>query len=136
MKTRPSRSRWTALAVSVTLLGLQTQSGAQLLGTADTYAVLGGSTVTNTGDTVLTGDLGVWPGTAITGFPPGVVVDGTIHAGDDAAKQAQADVLTAYNSLAGESFTTNLTGQDLGGMTLGPGVYHFDSSAALTGTLI
>jgi type VI secretion system secreted protein VgrG len=104
------------------------------LGTAATFAVLGGSTVTNTGSTAITGDLGVWPGLAITGFPPGTVT-GTTHAGDAVALQAQSDVTTAYNDLAGQPCNTNLTGQDLGGMTLTPGAYCFSTSAQLTGTL-
>jgi hypothetical protein len=107
---------------------------AQNLGTATGFAVLGGSTVTNTGSTVVTGDLGVSPGTAITGFPPGMV-NGTIHAADAVALQAQSDVTIAYNALAGLACNTNLTGQDLGGLTLTPGVYCFSSSAQLTGTL-
>lgn len=104
------------------------------LGTAETFIVLGGSTVTNTGSSVLTGDLGVWPGLAITGFPPGVV-NGTTHAGDAVALQAQSDVVTAYNDVAGQMCDTDLTGQDLGGMTLLPGAYCFSTSAQLTGTL-
>ena len=104
------------------------------LGTTTTFAVLGGSTVTNTGASALTGDLGVWPGTAITGFPPGTVI-GTTHAGDAVAQQAQSDLTDAYNDLAGQTCGTNLTGQDLGGMTLPPGVYCFNTSAELTGTL-
>ena len=104
------------------------------LGTTTTFAVLGGSTVTNTGTSVLTGDLGVWPGLAITGFPPGTVT-GTTHAGDAVAQQAQSDLTTAYNNLAGQACGTNLTSQDLGGMTLTPGVYCFSTSAQLTGTL-
>jgi type VI secretion system secreted protein VgrG len=107
------------------------------LGTAGSYAVLAGSTVTNTGSSVLTGDLGVWPGTAVTGFfPPGIVTGGTIHAGDAAAAQAQNDLTTAYNAAAGLSRTGTLTGQNLGGLTLTPGVYFFASSAQLTGTLV
>jgi ethanolamine utilization microcompartment shell protein EutS len=107
---------------------------AQTLGTATTFAVLGGSTVTNTGSSVVTGDLGVSPGTAITGFPPGIVV-GTIHSADAVALQAQSDVTTAYNALAGLACTGNLTGTDLGGLTLTAGVYCFSSSAQLTGIL-
>jgi len=105
------------------------------LGTAEPFAVLAGSTVTNTGSSVITGDLGVSPGSAATGFPPGLVIGGSIHAADAVALQAQSDVTTAYNSLASQSCTADLTGQDLGGLTLTPGVYCFSSSVGLTGTL-
>jgi type VI secretion system secreted protein VgrG len=112
---------------------------AQLLGSAENFAVLAGSTVTNTGPTSLWGDLGVWPGTAITGFGPidggPGIVHGTTYPGGSVAQQAQSDLTTAYNAIASESSTANLSGQDLGGMTLGAGVYHFDSSAFLTGEL-
>ena len=108
------------------------------LGTAQNFAVLGASAVTNAGaaGTIVTGNLGIYPNGAssITGFPPGVVI-GTIHAADGPAETAQADALTAYNYLAGEACTENLTGTDLGGLTLLPGVYCFNSSAQLTGTL-
>lgn len=104
------------------------------LDTAADFAVLGGSTVTNTGPSVVTGDLGVSPGNSITGFPPGIVV-GTTHNADATAAQAQADLTAAYNTAAGIACTNDLTGQDLGGMTLTPGVYCFDTSAALTGIL-
>lgn len=90
--------------------------------------------MTSTGDTVLNGDLGVYPSPAITGFPPGIV-NGTTYAGGAVAQQAQADAHIAYNILAGETPTQNLTGQDLGGLTLGPGVYSFSSPAQLTLTL-
>ncbi len=105
------------------------------LGAADSYAVLGSSTVTNTGPTLVTGDLGVSPGTAVTGFPPGIVASGSIHAADGNAATAQSNANTAYNNLAGQACDTDLTGQDLGGLTLTPGVYCFTSSAQLTGTL-
>jgi len=105
------------------------------LGTARNYAVLGGSTVTNTGPTVVTGDLGVSPGSSVTGFPPGTVTGGSIHAADAAAAQAQSDLTTAYNTAAGMPCNTDLTGQNLGGLTLTPGIYCFTTSAALTGTL-
>lgn len=107
------------------------------LGDAAGFAVLGGSAVTNSGPTEVHGDLGVSPGTSITGFPPGELVPPTLlpHAGDEAADDAQSDLVGAYNALSAEPCTQDLTGQDLGGLTLVPGVYCFDSSAFLTGTL-
>jgi hypothetical protein len=107
---------------------------APTLGSAVRFAVLGGSTVTSTGPSAITGDVGVSPGTAITGFPP-ATVNGTIHAGGAVAAQAQVDATIAYNALAGAACTTVMTGQDLGGLTLTPGVYCFATSAQLTGTL-
>jgi Protein of unknown function (DUF3494). len=105
------------------------------LGSAANFAVLGGSTVTNTGPTVVTGDLGLWPGTSITGFPPGLVI-GAIHQTDSVAQNAQSDLTIAYNDAAGRPCGTTLTGSDLGSVgTLGPGVYCFATSAQLTGTL-
>jgi hypothetical protein len=107
------------------------------LGQAQSFAVLGGSTVTNTGATTVTGDLGVSPGTAVTGFPPGLVTGGTIHSNDGVAQQAQADLTFAYDFVAGQAFDTDLTGQDLGSLpALLPGVYRFAASAQLTGTLV
>ena len=107
-----------------------------ILGTAQTFGVLGASDVTNTGPSTIFGDVGVWAGSSITGFPPGIVVlPGTIHTTDAVAQQAQSDNTTAYNALKGIVVTTNLTGQDLGG-TLAPGVYGFSSSAQLTGALV
>jgi len=104
------------------------------LGTADVFAVLGASTVTNTGPSVINGDLGVSPGTAVTGFPPGIV-NGTIYIADAVALQAQSDLTTAYNDAAGRACDVDLTDQDLGGLTLTSGVYCFSSSAQLTGTV-
>jgi hypothetical protein len=100
------------------------------------FAVLGGSTVTNTGATIVTGSLGVSPGTAITGFPPGTVTGGTFH-NIPPATSAHLDLITAFIALSAPKHPclTNLTGQDLGGLTLAPGVYCFDSSAQLTGKL-
>lgn len=108
---------------------------APTLGTAGSFAVLGGQTVTNTGPTVLNGDLGVFPGTAITGFPPGIVT-GMTYAGDTVAQNAQADTTIAYNNLASQPCNTTFgVPTDLAGMTLVPGVYCFASSASLSGTL-
>jgi hypothetical protein len=109
---------------------------APALGSAASFAVLGGSTVTNTGSSVISGDLGASPGSAITGFPPGIVVPpSAIHAADAVAAQAQHDLTTAYTELTGQACNVNLTGQDLGGLILTPGVYCFDTSAQLTGAL-
>jgi hypothetical protein len=109
------------------------------LASSQTFAVLGASTVTNTGPSIITGDLGVSPGTAVTGFPPGTVTGGIMHAGDATATTAQADAHTAYAALVAEPCGTNLTGKTLGttpgAVTLSPGVYCFNSSAQLTGTL-
>ena len=134
-----------ALLAAITLLMAGTLASSQfpvhaaiaptVLGTAQSFLVLGGTTVTNTGPTTVTGgNLGVSPGSAITGFPPGIVVaPGTIHAADAVAAQAQSDVTTAYTTLAGQARTATLTGQDLGGKTLTQGVYFFATAAQLTG---
>jgi hypothetical protein len=130
------------LMLVICLLSIGTQGRAQSappLGSAQSFAVLGASTVTNTGPTVITGDLGVSPGTAVTGFPPGTVAGGSVHAGDATASAAQAAAHTAYAALLAEPCGTNLTGKTLGtspgAVTLAPGVYCFNSSAQLTGTL-
>src|SRR6185503_1868106 len=109
-------------------------STAPSLGAAQGFAILGASTVTSTGPTMITGDLGVSPGTAVTGLPPGTMT-GTLHAGDAVALQAQTDLTAVYNALAGAACTVTLTGQDLGGKTLTPGVYCFAASAPLNGVL-
>ena len=126
----------------VSAQGVSAMAVAPTLGAANSFAVLGGSAVTNTGLTVVTGDLGIRPGSSCSGLPapcigggPGIVL-GTIHIADAAALAAQNSITTAYNALATQPFTSNLTGTDLG--TLGPlppGVYFFSSSAQLTGTL-
>lgn len=103
------------------------------LGTATSFAVLAGSEVTNTGPTTITGDLGLSPGSSVTGFPPGGV-NGATHIDDAVAVQAKTDLATAYTNAAGQPCTSTLSG-DLGGRTLVPGVYCFTSSAQLTGTL-
>lgn len=132
---RKSSSLLAVIGLGVLLLGSSPAFAQISLGTSQSFAVLGGSTVTNTGSSVITGNVGVSPGTAVTGFPPGVVGGGAIHANDGVAIQAQSDLTTAYNAVAGTPCNVDLTGQDLGGLTLTPGVYCFSSSAALTGTL-
>ena len=105
------------------------------LGMAGSFAILGGTTVTTTGPSNINGDVGVSPGNAITGFPPGVVTGGALHAGDALAAQAEADLATAYNVLAGEVPTTTFASTSLNGLTLTPGVDHFTAAAQLDGTL-
>lgn len=131
--------RITSLAIAAMVASLPATAFAQTvpdLGAAAQFAVLGSSTVTNTGSTVVTGDLGVSPGTEITGFPPGVVEQGQIRANDDIASQAVADTLIAYNDLAGQAVTTELAAAMGMGQVLSPGVYHFTSAADLTGSLV
>ena len=105
------------------------------LGTAATFAVLAASTVTNTGPTLVTGDLGVSPGNAVTGFGPGTgtVIGGSIHAGDPTAAQAQLDTTTAYNNAAGRA--PFAVPADIGGLVIPPGVWRAPVSLAITGNV-
>ncbi len=93
-----------------------------VLGNATGYAVLAGMTVTNTGGTRVTGDLGVSPGTAVTGFPPGVLI-GTAHAADGASAAAQASLGTAYGSAAARIDCAHPLTGEIGGQTWTPGLY-------------
>lgn len=116
--------------------GDDTQPGAcrqapVVLSTAGSFGVVAGSTVTSTGLTSVTGDLGVSSGTAVTGFPPGVVV-GTQHAGDPAAAQAVADLTTAYNDAAGRTLCPVTVAGNLGGQTLRPGLYKSTGSLEIS----
>jgi LruC domain-containing protein len=106
-------------------------------GKAKSFAVLAASTITNTGATIVTGDMGVSPGTAITGFLPGIVVSGSKYSGAPSlAGGAQTDAMALYVDLAGRTTgVTDMTGQDLGNKTLKPGIYKFSSSVGITGTL-
>src|SRR5579864_2367422 len=103
------------------------------LGSAANFGVLAGSAVTNTGNTVVTGSLGVSSGSSVSGFPPGTVI-GTIDAGDATAAQAQVDLTAAYNNAAGRPAGTSVAG-DIGGQTLTPGVYTSSSTLGITGNL-
>ncbi|HXF32327.1 MAG TPA: ice-binding family protein [Solirubrobacterales bacterium] len=105
--------------------------------TTKPFVVLSGAGVENTGPSVLNGDLGVSPGTSLVGFGAPATVNGAIHENDGVAAQAQADLTTAYNVASGQAVSpgNELTGQNLGGLTLTPGTYGFSSSAELTGQL-
>lgn len=132
----PLRARL-VLAAGIALLGGFAPAFAQTvpLGTASPFGVLAASAVSNTGASVVLGDLGIHPNNAssVTGFPPGQII-GVTHFADAVAEQAQLDVTTAYNNLAGRPCGT-VIGADLGGTTLFPGVYCSTSTMGLTGIL-
>jgi hypothetical protein len=104
------------------------------LGTAESFAVLAGSTVTNTGPSTITGDLGLSPGSSVTGFPPGTVTGGAQYVSDSVAIQAKADLATAYLDAAGRAVTGTVSA-DLGGQTFVDGTYFQATDMALTGTV-
>lgn len=118
------------------VVGASAASASELpvaLGTAADFVVLASSTVTNVvgAGTTVYGDLGVSPGTEVTGFPPGVVT-GTVHAGDPTAAQAASDLTTAYNDAAGRTTAPVTISGNLGGQTLAPGLYKSTSSLAIS----
>jgi hypothetical protein len=126
-----------ASVVLAGLVGVAPAAAAQPavgLGTAGAFGVLAGTTVTNTGPSVISGHVGVSPGTAVTGFPPGKVVSGVRHAADAVAQSAQDDLRAAYNSAAGRTPATAVD-DEIGGRTLLSGVYRHASGMGLTGTV-
>ena len=151
---RHANQRSTIVLLAAILLTASSASAQSPLGTAQGFAVLGATTVTNTGASMITGDVGVSPGTAITGFlpPPANVISGpgtvttglglvigTIRPGGAVAAKAHGDAGVAYATFEEMPCLpiNNLSGQVLGTAvaSLGPGVYCFDSSAQLTGKL-
>lgn len=103
-----------------------------VLGAAADFAVLAGSSISNTGATSVTGDLGLSPGSSVGGFPPGILV-GTQHINDAIANQAKLDLTTAYNEAAGRTCTDIVTlSGNIGGLTLTPGLYKSTSSLAIS----
>ena len=126
------RSMSLSLYAFAGLLALSAPAMAGILGSAENFAVLAGSTVTNTGTTTIVGDVGVSPGSAITDNGA-ITLTGSYHAADATALQAKVDLTKAYNGLKNMAANFDLTGQDLGGLILTPGVYKFSDSAQLTG---
>ena len=134
--TRRARLGAAAAATLVLLVAIPGSAQAATavgLGTADSFVVLAGSVITNTGPSTLNGDLGTYPTTTITGTGS-ITVTGTNHAGDAVTQGAQTDLTTAYNTAAGEAPTLPIVA-DLAGQTLTPGVYNSASSLGLSGEL-
>ncbi len=133
MKTRNLIPSTIALALAIGCYS--TAWASPLLGdTGETFAVLGGGAVTSSGATTIQGNVGSAPTNAVSGFLPGIISGGALTS-VTVAQQAQGDALIAYNFLAIQTPTQILTGMDLGGMILTPGIYKFAASAQLTGTL-
>ena len=137
------RLRLSAGVTVLLVVGMMFAGGAKAAGpppvgllTAEPFAVLAGTpAITNTGPSVITGNVGIHPGAAVTGFPPGTV-NGTIHAADAVALQAKTDLVTAYDDAAGRTPATVVAGGILGGQTLVSGVYNSGGlTFNLTGTL-
>jgi len=135
---RRGRLAGIALAIlAVFALPTAAQAAPVGLGTAGPFVVLGGTTVTNVGPSVLNGDLGVSPGTELEGFGLPAVINGSTHATDEVAAQAQLDLTTAYDAAAGQPVlpANDLSGTDLGGLKLAPGTYRYNAAALMTGAL-
>jgi hypothetical protein len=108
-------------------------SDSAILRSAAAFGILAGTTITNTGGTVITGDVGLSPGSSITGFPPGTIIPatGNPHINDAAANQAKLNLTTAYLDLAGRAPGASVAG-NIGGQTLAPGTYTSSSTLAIS----
>ena len=141
MNTPHHRARFVVVVAAISLFvlfaagpELLAQEASPGLGTADDFAVLAGETITNTGPTTITGDVGLHPGTSVTGFDS-VTLSGELHVTDAVAEQAKVDLVTGYNDAAGRGPATTVE-TDLGGQNLTAGVYDSASGTfAMTGTL-
>src|ERR1700737_3091610 len=137
---KATRRLMLGISLSILVVGVNSMvalaSTAPGLGTAASYAILAGTpNVTNTGATVVSGSLGISPADAVTGFPPGTVVNGTIQAATAAAGVAKNDLTAAYGVAASSPCNFNKTGENLGGKTLTPGTYCQTTAPTLTGVL-
>jgi Ice-binding-like/Bacterial Ig-like domain (group 3) len=138
---RPRLARAVTVVCAVTVLvdvvgppGAGATTPPVSLGSAAAFATLAGSTITNTGASTINGDLGLSPGTAVTGFPPGQV-NGARHEADSVAIQAKNDLVAAYNDVAGRP-TTATVPVELGGTIKTPGVYNSPAGTfGITGTV-
>jgi len=132
----PSSSRTIAIAAVASITSVFIPAASARAQNLTSFAILGGSAITNTGPSVITGNVGLSPGTAINGFPPGIVVPpSAIFNSDATAIEAQIQLFNLYNNLSAMPATQDLSGQNLGGLTLTPGVYNFSAAAQLTGSL-
>ncbi len=134
-------------AIPATIVGVWPTTGTAAvvqprLLTAGNYVIMANQSISNTGPTVINGNLAISPSgmSSVTGIAPETVtgpgvVNGTQDFNNANAIQAQTDLVTTYNDAANATPFVDLTGTDLGGLTLTPGVYHFDSATLLTGTL-
>ena len=121
------------LLVPLVLVSSAAAATAVPLASADSFAVLAGAGITNTGPTTVSGDIGTFPTTSISGAGS-LTISGTNHAGDAVTQQAKNDLVTAYDNAAGQGPTIPVAA-DLAGLTLTPGVYNSSSSLGLTGAL-
>jgi hypothetical protein len=139
--TRPRRAPACLLAVALLVMGQVVRSSRAdaaeapvWLGSAESFSVLSGAGITNTGATAISADLGASTANAIVGFPPGTIA-GHTYIGEPTVPQALADLQLAYNDAAGRSTLNTPIAGDLNGRTFHPGVYHANAALALTGTL-
>lgn len=131
---KKSKIALVATSLLLGIAGLVMAATSVNLGTADSFAVLGGSGITNTATSTITGNIGSFPTVTITGFPPGVLV-GTNHAGDAVTQGAKTDLTTAYNNAASQAVVSTVP-TELGGTTKLPGAYDTaDGTLGITGTL-